>query len=86
MNDSRTEVDSRQSFVDETPSRKQHHVDNVEGLALENQNGANPLEDEIDAFEDDDNHQEEHSIELNAEAILRDEERGLLQEFHRGVS
>ena len=85
MNDSRTEVDSRQSFVDGTPSRKRRRVDNVEELVLANQNGATPLGGEIDAFEDDNNHQEENSIELNAEAILRDEEIGLLQEFHREI-
>ena len=32
-------------------------------------------------FDDDNSHQEENSIELNAEAILRDEEIGLVQEF-----
>ena len=37
---------------------------------------------EIDAFDEDDNHQEENSIELNAEAIPRDEEIGLMQEFN----
>ena len=80
MNDSRTEVDSskKQSLVDGTPSRKRRQVDNVEELVLANQNGATPLGGEIDAFEDDDNHQEENSIELNAEAIPRDEEIGLM--------
>ena len=37
---------------------------------------------EIDAFEDNDNHQKENSIELNAEAIPRDKEIGLMQEYH----
>ena len=84
MNDSRTEVDlsKKQSLVDGTPSRKRRQVDNVEELVLANQNGATALGGEIDTFEDDDNHQEENSIELNAEAIPRDEEIGLMQEFH----
>ena len=69
MNDSRTEVDSskRQTLVNRTPSRKR--------CVIENQNGATQLGGEIDAFKDGDNHQEENRIKLNAEAILRDEER-----------
>ena len=75
MNDSCTEVDSskRQSLVDGTPSRKWRQVNNVEELVLANQNGPTPLGSEIDVFEHDDNHQEENIIELNAEAIPRDE-------------
>ena len=84
MNYRHTEVDSskRQSLVDGTPSRKWHQVDNVEEFVIANQNGATPLGGEIDAFDDDDSHQEENSVELNAEAIPRDEEIGLMQEFH----
>ena len=71
-----------QSLVDGILSTKRHQVDNVEETVLGNQNGTNPLGDKIDAFEDDDNHQEENSIELNTEAMLRDKEIGLMQEFH----
>ena len=87
MNDSRTEVDSskKQSLFDGTPSRKRRQIDNVEELVLANQNGATPLGGEIEAFENDDNHQEENSIELNAEAIPRDEEIELMQEFHSEI-
>ena len=64
MNDSRTEVDSskRQSLVNGTPSRNRRQVNNVEELVLANQNGATPLGGEIEAFENDDNHQEENMI------------------------
>ena len=73
---------NRQSLVDGAPSRKRHQVDNVEELVLTNQNGATPLGGEIDTLEDDDNHQEENSIGLNAKATPRDEEIGLMQEFY----
>ena len=85
MNDRRTEVDSskRQSLVDGTPSRKRYQVDNVEELVLQcNSKWCHPMGGEIDAFDDDNDHQEENSIELNAEAIPREEEIGLMQEFH----
>ena len=80
INDSHTEVDSskRQSLVDGALSRKRRQVDNVEELVLAHQNGATLLGGEIDTFDDDNSHQEENGIELNAEAIPRDEEIGFM--------
>ena len=84
INDNHTEVDSskRQSIVDGTPSKKERQT-MLKSLYLQIKMAPPHWEVKLMRLRMTITiMQEENSIELNTEAILRDEEIGSMQEFH----
>lgn len=77
---------SKSAILDATPFRKQHLVNNVEGLVHSiKQNGSTTLKDETDEFDNDDNHQVECNKE-NTEVVMIDKEKESMKKaFHINI-